>query len=75
MKERPGHPHTPLTPKQVAERTGFSLSTIYKYCRVDANPQIAHTVGPDGRIRITPEAVDEWLAAFKHRKKRNKKNE
>jgi hypothetical protein len=64
-----------LTPAQAALVIGVSIRTVYKYCGDDADPQIPHKRGPDGRIRITREDCERWLDEFKDRprKPRNTK--
>jgi predicted DNA-binding transcriptional regulator AlpA len=63
-----------LTAKEVAEYTGFSIRTIYKYSRDEANPQLVSTPGPGGHLRFLQEDVDAWLLKFPRRSKRTSAN-
>jgi excisionase family DNA binding protein len=52
-----------LTAQQAADEIGFSVRTIWYYCRDNADPRIPHKrIG--GRIRIRRRDLHAWLDRY-----------
>ena len=54
-----------LTLKQVSEKTGVCVSSIYSWLYRNDNPLPYYRVGKIRGIRIREDELDEWLEQFK----------
>lgn len=54
---------TPISAKDVAERTGLSLRSVHRKAAAGTLPTVAKMPGSTGSFVFDADAIDAWIAA------------